>query len=147
MSYLRMTNWIDAEQWPMTMVVEAGSLKSEDPYDAVESFMEEGFFMTYEIFDAPSFEAAMLEGAMQVDREMRREHDMAIAYFYYIDAIRLVTEGGQMIGTQPAPLSREDMAWVLRNLSRHPNYRSQTVSVPLEDGTTIKMKNGEVLPA
>jgi hypothetical protein len=149
-TYLRVTNWMHPAT-SMTIVVEAEGLKSGDPYEAVESHLDAGFFVTYEIFDGEDgkggFMAATIHAAQRAAGEEQRERNMAVAYFWYADALRATHPDGVVVSTRPAPLSREDMAWVLRSLSKHQNYQAQTVTVPLEDETTITMRKGEVLPA
>jgi hypothetical protein len=150
-NYLRVTNWSHPAEPSMTAVVDGADLKSEDPYDAVESHLDAGFFVTYEIFEGDKgeagFFAAMKHAAERAAQEERRERDMAIGYFWYADALRITTPDGVVASTRPVPFPREDMAWVMRSLSRHENYKGQTITVPLQDGTTITMRKGEVLPA
>jgi hypothetical protein len=71
---------------------------------------------------------------------------MAIAYFWYANALRITRPEGRVISDKPAPLTREQMAWVFRSLAYHENYKGQDIYVPLQDGTFIEMKAGEVLP-
>jgi hypothetical protein len=153
-TYLRVTNWMHPAT-AMTVVMEATGLKTGDPYEAIESHLDAGFFVTYEIFECEAgdggyldgFAAATMQAVKRASEEEQRERNMAVAYFWYADALRLVEPNGVVASTQPAPLSREDMAWVMRSLTKHEHYQAQTVIVPLKDGTTITMRKGEVLPA
>jgi hypothetical protein len=146
-TYLRITNWTDPRTPPITVVVEAASLRSEDPFEAVESYLDSGFFVTYDTFDGDDPVEASMRGAQHAADERQREHNMAVAYFWYVERLPMLVPTGLMAGTEPAPLSREDMAWVLRSVSRHEDYRGQRFRVPLADGTWIEMQDGEVLPA
>lgn len=149
-NYLRLTNWIDPTQPTMTVVVDGQDLKSEDPFDAVESYLDKGFFVTYEVFEgersAAGFAEATMHGAQRATEEDQRERNMAVGYYWYADALAITEPNGVVASTRPVPFPREDMAWVMRSLSRHENYKGQTVTVPLQDGTMITMRKGEVLP-
>src|SRR4051794_29934438 len=90
----------------MTVVVDAADLKSEDAYEAVEAHLDAGFFVTYEIFEGErsdqGFFEATLRAAEQSGEQDKRERNMAVAYFYYADALSVVVPDG-MVGHQHAP--------------------------------------------
>lgn len=148
MNALRVTHWPHPDM-PTTLVLLESDMKLS-PLEAVEDMLDarHGFF-TYEVFevDEDDIVAATMEAVQRAEGAYDDERNMAIAYLYYVQTIRILAENGLLAGTLPAPLSREQMAWVLRSLAKHENYKGQSVQVPLEDGTTIEMKEGEVLPA
>lgn len=149
-TFLRMTNWSDPDKPPLTVVVPQESLEIKDVYEAIEGARLAGFFVTYEVFEVGSLPEALGDVTripLPGTEKFAYERNMAIAYFYYARAIQWVTRGGVLASTLAAPLCREDLAWVLRCLASHPSYKGQTVTIPLQDGTTIEMKEGEVLPA
>jgi hypothetical protein len=149
-TYLRLTNWSHPNMPPLTVAVEAADLKSGDPYEAIESYLDAGFFVTYEVFEEESgtdgFVAAVAHAAASAVEHQKREHDMAIGYFWYANALRLVADNGVLASTRPAPVSREDMAWVLRNLAKCEHYKGQYAVLLRCGSTTIEMRDGEVLP-
>lgn len=117
---------------------------------AVEEMLHAGHgFFTYEIFDIDSEDipTVTMEALNRTKGVENDERNMAIAYQWYVNWLSRLTPGGTIAGTEPAPLSREQLAWVLRSVAQSPLYDHQSFHVPLEDGTFIEMKNGEVIPA
>lgn len=146
--FLRVTHWPHPDN-PVMMVLAEEDMKLP-AIEAVEDLLkaDKGFF-TYEVFEAEGGMIAVTSHATLRTSGERgdQERNMAILYHYDADCLRVLREGGILAATKPAPLAREDVAWVMRHLARHPDYRGQSVVVPIEDGTTVTMKNGEVLPA
>lgn len=145
---VRLTHWPHPDM-PTTMATTEHDLKVT-PIEMVEQMLKaHGGFFTYEVFEAVNDDiaAAGIEAAKRAEAAYDDERNMAIAYLWYIQRLPLLKDDGMMMGTEPAPLSREQMAWVLRSVSLHSSYGRQQFRVPLADGTTIEMKDGEVMPA
>lgn len=145
---LRITHWPHPDMPTLMALMESDMKVSAE--EAVDQMLATGQgFFTYEIFDVDDDDiaAATIAAAQRVQAVERDERNMAIAYQWYVNWLPQMAEGGTIAGTEPAPLTREQVAWVLRSAAHHPAYRRQNFRVPLEDGTTIEMKNGEVLPA
>lgn len=148
---LRMTHWPTPDA-PVLMAVRESDM-TVPPEQAVEGMLanvgDTGFF-TYEIFEevpGAEFMATVFDAGERAAKLQNDERNQAIAYLWYTQqALRVVSEGGVVMGTEPAPLSRRQMAWVLRCVAHSSAYDHQSFRVPLSDGTTIEMKNGEVLP-
>lgn len=147
MRFLRVTHWPHPDN-PVMMVVPEEDMKLP-AIEAVEDLLkaDKGFF-TYEIFEAEGGMIAVTSHATKLTSGERgaEERNMAILYHYDAGCLAIVKEDGILAASRPAPLAREDVAWVMRHIARHPDYKGQSVIVPIEDGTTVKMKNGEVLP-
>lgn len=145
---VRLTHWPHPDM-PTTMATTEHDLKVT-PDELVEQMLasQTGFF-TYEMFEAidGDIAAAGIDTAKRAEAAYDDERNMAIAYTWYTTRLSLLKDDGMMMGTEPAPLSREQMTWVLRSVSLHSSYGRQHFRVPLADGTTIEMKDGEVLPA
>lgn len=145
MKYLRLTHWPTIDG-PTTMVLGEDSM-TVPPLEAVEGMLNAGLgFFTYEVFDtdATSIVEATIEAQRRVGDDDR---NMAIAYIYYVQALGRLTPGGTMASTEAPPLSREQVAWVLRSVAHDEAYQDQRFIIPMSDGTTIEMEKGEVLPS
>jgi hypothetical protein len=72
---------------------------------------------------------------------MSTDYDILVAWT--IDMLRYIKADGEVIVPDNSPLSSEDVARGLRAVSLHPNYKSQTVSVPDEKGvrTILRRKS------
>jgi hypothetical protein len=144
---VRLTHW-DHPDKAMTVATTENDLKVT-VVEAIEGMLDarHGFF-TYETFDAPVDDiiTATAECVRRAEEAREDERNMAIAYFWYANALRVTRPEGCVISNKPAPLTREQMAWVFRSLAYHENYKGQDIYVPLQDGTAIEMKKGEVLP-
>jgi hypothetical protein len=144
---VRLTHWPHPDM-PTTVATTENDLKVT-PVEMIEQMLDarQGFF-THEMFEAPVDDIilATAECARRAEQAYDDERNMAIAYFWYANAFRMTVPDGQVISDKPAPLSREQMAWVFRSLAYHPHYKGQRIHVPLQDGTTIEMKEGQVLP-
>jgi hypothetical protein len=145
---VRLTHWPHPDA-PMTVATTENDL-TVTPVEMIERMLaaREGFF-THEMFEAPVDDIVLagVECARRAEAAYDDERNMAIAYFWYANTCRMVHPDGQIISDKPAPLTREQVAWVFRSLAHHPYYKGQRVHVPLPDGTFIEMKEGEVLPA
>lgn len=145
---VRLTHWPHIDM-PTTIATTEDDLKVT-PVEAIEQMLEarQGFF-TYETFASENSEivSATVECAQRAEAAYDDERNMAIAYFWYANACKMTHPHGQVISDKPAPLTREQMAWVFRSLAHHPDYKGQRIFVPLQDGTAITMQSGEVLPA
>jgi hypothetical protein len=141
---LRMSHYASPHSPPVTMVISEEDITLPSLEAVIEDTMKAGFFFAYEIIEGSDVVTATLNAPSRIRVEAHREQNMAVAYFYYLRALQFATE--VVASTETAPLSRKDMAWVFRCLAHHPTYKGQRVIVPLEDGTTIEMTKGEVLP-
>lgn len=145
---LRITHWPHPDMPTMVCMLEGDMKVSAE--QAVEEMLHAGHgFFTYAIFDVedgadiPEVTLAAVNEAKGTEND---ERNMAIAYQWYVNWLSRLSPGGTIAGTEPAPLSREQVAWVLRSVAQSPVYDHQNFHVPLEDGTFIEMKRGEVLP-
>jgi hypothetical protein len=145
---VRLTHWPHSNM-PVTVATTENDL-TVTPVEMIEGMLDvgEGFF-THEMFEAPVDDIVLagVECARRAEAAYDDERNMAIAYYWYASTCRVVQPDGQVISDKPAPLTREQVAWVFRSLARHPNYKGQRIHVPLQDGTSIEMRKGEVLPA
>lgn len=145
---VRVTHWPDPDA-PMTLATTESDLKVT-PIEMIEQLLGTGAgFFTYEMFAAPVDDIALAsaECARRAAEAHQDERNMAIAYLWYATACKATKPDGKVISDKPAPLTREQVAWVFRSLSYHPDYRGQQIHLPLEDGTIIEMAKGQVLPA
>lgn len=143
--FLRITYWPTPAE-TVTMVIPEEDLE-DGCLETVEGATDAGFFTTFEVFEAPSFEEAMFLAAGRVEHN---EHNQAVAYHYYAQMLGnpQIHNKTVIAGTVPQPLSRELVAWVFRNVAKHPNYKGQRIIAPIEEGAAlVEMVNGEVLPA
>lgn len=146
MKYVRITNYVDPYNPPVTVVIAERDLESEDAYAAVEQCQSDGFFVTYEVFESDDpLAIATVKATARIDAA--KEHNMAIGYFYWAAMFPRVVKGGAIIADRPTPLSREDVAWVFRSLAARTDYDQQRITALLADGTLITLADGEVLPA
>jgi hypothetical protein len=144
---IRLTHWQHPDA-ATTVATTSKDLKVT-PVEMIEEMLDarHGFF-THEMFDAPVDDiiTATAECVRRAEEAHEDERNMAIAYFWYASALRVTRPEGRVISDKPAPLTREQMAWVFRSLAYHEHYKGQDIYVPLQDGTAIEMKAGEVLP-
>ena len=61
------------------------------------------------------------------------ELNMAMLYFWDAKHLEKVTAGGVLSGTEPAPLNKDQVGYVLNQLKQHPNWKGQTVIVYARD--------------
>lgn len=147
---LRLTHWLSPDL-PMTIVIDSDDM-TISPAEAIEDMVgQEGFF-TYEVFEVAEvdFVRMVVEGAARAQERTNPERNQAIAYHYYTQMLGSPQIGAHTViaGTVPQPLSREEVAWVFRNVSKHENYKGQRIIAPIEGGAAlVEMVNGEVLPA
>jgi hypothetical protein len=145
---VRLTHWDNPDM--ATTVATTERDLGVTPVEMIEQMLDArlGFF-THEMFDAPVDDiiTATAECVRRAEEVHEDERNMAIAYFWYANALRMTHPDGRVISNKPAPLTRERMAWVFRSLAYHENYKGQGIHVPLQDGTFIEMREGEVLPA
>jgi len=73
----------------------------------------------------------------------RHEH-MAMLFHYDAQALRVVTPRGCLSPTEAAPLDADDIEWVFDQLSRHPNYKGQTVVGISKDHEIIELKGDDI---
>lgn len=149
---VRTTFWPPPGNPPVTMAVLEDDLKVSAE-ELVESWLVESEgrpgFVTYEFVETTETDIVVaVEEAIRGAEEKREdEQNMALAYYWYLGALAGASPTGTVLSTLPAPLTRDQLAWVFRSIAHCKAYESQSIVVPLRDGTTIKMVNGEVMPA
>ncbi len=73
------------------------------------------------------------------------ERNMAVAFFWNANAIRRINNGGTLAATKPAPLSRDQLITVMRQLCKLSYYEGQTIIQIDQDGVVVTMKDGRVV--
>lgn len=59
-----------------------------------------------------------------------------------LEMLDLVRTGGVLSTTRPSPLSRREIAEVLRVVRRFPEYRGQTILIHADDGHVVCLRGG-----
>lgn len=101
-----------------------------------------GFVYTdyYEMPGEPDILAASLEGEKRYNENKEREHNMALTWIWYAGVLEKLNPGGLTSMTQPAPLSADDLEFVLKQLPKHPLYKDQTVITIARDESRVVLK-------
>ena len=89
-------------------------------------------FLVTELFEMPAThdpEEIIAAGHRRLEDSARAQDEinMAVAYHWNGEALGRVRAGGTLSATKAAPLSREQILLVFKQLERHPNYRDQTI--------------------
>lgn len=129
----------------MTVVRDVDVTVSLEEY--VAKVAQPGLFTLFDVFDVRDDCSIERATEMACERQRQRaERETAMALFYHWNAGRLpmLRPGGVTTATRPAPLSVEELTEAMKQLARHPDYRSHTVIAIAEDGTVLSMRNGEV---
>jgi len=67
-------------------------------------------------------------------------HNAAILYAWALQMLPLLNEGGVLSTDRPGPLSRREIAAVMRVLQWQPEYRGQTIIIHADDGHPVTLK-------
>lgn len=137
------------EHEPITTVASETDLRAgiiETINDVVASF-DIPAFVAHEIFTVPdgtSLETCTLEAHRRQQANADREANQAIAYYWYVGALRRCRDRGVVSATERAPLNADELVEVARALARHPAYQRQTLLQIAEDGRIVRLADGEV---
>lgn len=74
------------------------------------------------------------------------ERNMAIAFFWNANALRRLKKDGTLAASKAAPLSRDQLIAVMRQLCHLSFYEGQTIIQIDRDGAPVTMRNGQVMP-
>lgn len=145
MRVMRSSAYMDMHHPPLTVV-----LRDSDVIDTLESIHHGGqnddTFVVADIFDMPdaNIADATVEALRRFDDAVkRREQDMAIRYFWVVQMLPLINTNGVILSDKPAPLTRDELAYVEERIAAHSNYDGQTTIVFDETGARYEFKNGK----
>ena len=124
-------------------------LRESDTVDTLDSIMhrlnESDALVVYDLFeldDEGGIMAATAEAMAR--RDLHIEQNMAILYYWSVESWRLITDGGTIRTTRPAPLSREQITYVLERLAARTDYRNYTIEMFTIDGDAVTLAEGKV---
>ena len=75
-------------------------------------------------------------------RPSQRESDKATLLSWALTTLLLVKPGGTLSTTRPTPLSRRDIADVIRMIRAGSAYEDQTIIVHAKDGHPVTLRGG-----
>jgi hypothetical protein len=102
-------------------------------------------FIVSDIFTMPDGEIAdaAVEAERRRDEAVKdREQNMAIRFFWVAQTLAMVHESGTIISDKPAPLTRDELAYIEERVAKHPSYKHQTTIVYDETGAEYRFKDG-----
>lgn len=99
----------------------------------------------FEVINAPTIADAAFQ-AEERRRENLPELNMAMLYFWTALQFPKCNPGGAILTTQPAPLDKDQIANVLKQLSVHEQYKNFMISVISKEMEIIRMAKGDILP-
>lgn len=105
-------------------------------------------FHYIDVFEVPDDCERAMVAAIAAERQTKRneiERNMAILYYYDAAALAILNDGGLLSTSQPSPLSVEDVAYTLKQLARHPDYRGQRIVCEADDSTLVTLHAGEIV--
>lgn len=108
---------------------------------------EEGALALIEIFETPgavSIEDASVEGMRRRDARADQEENQAILYYWSVFKWGVLTDGGTLTMDKPAPLTRDEIAVVLEQLARHPEYEGFRIISTDQTGALVVLANGKI---
>jgi hypothetical protein len=88
-------------------------------------------------------EATLVATERQAQRH-ERERNMAMLYYFDAAQFSLVSDGGTLTATQPAPLSVDEICSTLKQLVKHPHYRDHLIVAISEDLQIITIRGDEL---
>lgn len=156
MRVLRLSMWAAPDAPPMSTVMRDCDLRmsiedtikamtEEPPASVIERPVDnpvfESVFFVYETFDMQNteIEAATVEAKRRLAKREVEERNMAVLYFYNIQALKIVQAGGVLINPKPAPLNANDIEMALSQVASHPNYRGQKVVTNSYEGVVVEL--------
>lgn len=134
---------------PFTIVIRECDLEApiaQATMDYYELGDEEGAFSVVEVFDIPDDATIEDASVLAIEQQVRdaEERYMACLYYFEANAFAHTHDEVTMLGTIPAPIDAEDVAFALRRLAKHPGYVRQTVVMPSQDGRVVRLVRGEI---
>ena len=70
--------------------------------------------------------------------------NQACLYSYDVAILPMLTDEGMLSTYKPSPLTRDEVADVLKHIAKHPEYRNQTVICHDENFVPVTLRAGEV---
>lgn len=159
MRVLRMSMWLAGESEPMVSMV----VREQDLADTLESTRErmldepefpEGTppevknarpFIGIDLFVTSNGEIEDAVQAAMKRLDLEREANQAIAYHYgTLAVLPKLHDDGTWVAPDPAPLDGREVEFVLNQIARHANYKSQRVVLSSEDGEMLTLHRGVV---
>ena len=70
--------------------------------------------------------------------------NQACLYSYDVAILPMLTDEGMLSTDKPSPLTRDEVADVLKHIARHPEYRKQTVICHDENFVPVTLCDGKV---
>jgi hypothetical protein len=67
-------------------------------------------------------------------------HNQAILYAWMLQMLSLLNDNGVLSTSRPGPLSRREIAAVIRAVRWDPEYRGQTIIIHADDGHPVTLK-------
>lgn len=146
MEFLRITLWSTPMKWAVSVV---------NPQDFVVATIDEfihatvpvGAFYTKETFEFDAFETdprVMVQAMRLFDEKIKEERNMAVMFFYDTEVLKKVKPRGVFASDAMAPLTADQVTFVLEQTAKHPNYEHQTRIVPTKDGFIVTMRDGAI---
>lgn len=140
------------DKQPVTVVVRARDLRTS-PEKAAEEMeaVSPGAFVVSDIFEVDDEVyndpvKATFAGMRRLDDSARldTEMNMALCYYWNANALDRLNSGGVLTSTRPAPLTEDQLSIVLRQLSRHPNYKQQRIMQYARNGRRVTFHDGKI---
>lgn len=105
-------------------------------------------FVATEIFemDEASIESATTTALERMAPLHDDERNMAILFYWATAHLRLTKRGsGMLIMPARAPLSDTQVRATFEQILKHPIYQGQSVQSTAQDGTVVRIEDGEIL--
>jgi hypothetical protein len=116
--------------------------------EAVTGAVRPGAFTIIDVFDAPStatIEAVTLTAHRRQQAARKDEMNMAVAYYWWAMWLPRLAPGGMIDASKPAPLSADQLAEVMRQITLHPTYRGNLIQAFDADGGSVRLEAGRVV--
>jgi hypothetical protein len=133
--------WHPGDLFPITLAVRAIDMKI--PLEEVANEMEQpGMFITRDIFEMPDT-PGIVEATKAAFNRLKDstkfdvEKSQAISYYWNAQQLRRVAPGGTLANPSRAPLNAVQIAEVMRQLRRHPDFHEQVLRMVSRDGAMI----------
>lgn len=120
-----------------------------DTLESIRHHMTSEFpsLVTSDIFEMPDgtdIGAATIEAVNRMDEQA--ETHMEVLYMWTLMQWRGMAPKGILLAPKPAPLTRDQVTLVLRQLANHPAYNNdRTVVIIANDLTVVTLRGGNVL--
>lgn len=102
-----------------------------------------------DVFEVPDGELETAIGPLAIpsQEQQERHKNMAVLYYYDVQSLGVCAADGMVMQTIPSPLSKDEIVEVLKQVCRNPAYKAQTLHAICEDGSHVKVRKGEEVPA